>query len=51
MRDLTNRQREILYNWGSSSLSDTKDRLTQIRSMTVNDAFRDEIDTVLEHIE
>ena len=51
MRGLTNRQREILYNWGSVSLSDTKDRLAQIRSMTVNDAYRDEIDTVLEHIE
>ena len=51
MRDLTNRQREILYNWGSSSLNDTKVRLSQIRSMTVNDAYRDEIDTVLEHIE
>ena len=51
MRDLTNGQREILYNWGSASLSDTKDRLAQIRSMTVNDAYRDEIDTVLEHIE
>ena len=25
MRDLTNRQREILYNWGSASLSDTKE--------------------------
>ena len=51
MRDLTNRQREILYNWGSASLSATKVRLSQIRSMTVNDAYRDEIDTVLEHIE
>lgn len=51
MRDLTNRQREILYNWGSASLSDTKDRLARIRAMTVNDAYRDEIDTVLEHIE
>ena len=51
MRDLTNRQREILYNWGSTSLSDTKDRLSRIRSMTVNDSYRDEIDTVLEHIE
>ena len=51
MRGLTNRQREILYNWGSASLSDTRDRLIRIRSMTVNDAYRDEIDTVLEHIE
>ena len=51
MRDLTNRQREILYNWGSASLNDTKARLSKIRSMTVNDAYRDEIDTVLEHIE
>ncbi len=51
MRDLTNRQREILYNWGSASLNDTKVRLSQIRSMTINDAYRDEIDTVLEHIE
>lgn len=51
MRDLTIRQREILYNWGSASLSDTKARLSQIRSMTVNDAYWDEIDTVLEHIE
>ena len=51
MRELTNRQREILYNWGSASLNDTKARLSKIRSMTVNDAYRDEIDTVLEHIE
>jgi hypothetical protein len=51
MRDLTNRQRENLYNWGSVSLSDTKDCLSKNRSMTVNDAYRDEIDTVLEHIE
>ena len=51
MRDLTNRQREILYNWGSASLNDTKARLSRIRSMTVNDAYRDEIDTVLEQIE
>lgn len=51
MRDLTNKQREILYNWGSASLSDTRDRLIRIRSMTVNDVYRDEIDTVLEHIE
>lgn len=51
MRDLTNRQREILYNWGSASLNDTKVRLSRIRSMTVNDAYRDEIDTVLEYIE
>ena len=51
MRELTNRQREILYNWGSASLNDTKARLSKIRSMTVNDAYRDEIDTVLEQIE
>ena len=51
MRGLTNRQRELLYDWGSASLSDTRDRLIRIRSMTVNDAYRDEIDTVLEHIE
>jgi len=51
MRDLTNRQREILYNWGSASLNDTKVRLSQVRSMTINEAYRDEIDTVLEHIE
>lgn len=51
MRDLTNRQREILYNWGSASLNDTKVWLSRIRSMTVNDAYRDEIDTVLEYIE
>jgi len=51
MRELTNRQREILYNWGSASLNDTKARLSRIRSMTVNDAYRDEIDTVLEQIE
>ena len=51
MRELTNRQREILYNSGSASLNDTKARLSKIRSMIVNDAYRDEIDTVLEHIE
>ena len=51
MRELTNRQREILDNWGSARLNDTKARLSRIRSMTVNDAYRDEIDTVLEQIE
>lgn len=43
MNELNTTQKEILFNWGTPSYEDTLDRLYQVRHLTVDYRFRDQI--------
>lgn len=43
MNELTMTQKEILFYWGTPSYEDTLDRLYQVRHLTVDYRFRDQI--------
>lgn len=47
MNEMTMMQKEILFNWETPSLEDTLDRLYQVRRLTVDRWYRDQITIVI----
>ena len=43
MNDMNAMQKEILFNWGTPAYEDTLDRLYQVRRLTVDYRYRDQI--------
>lgn len=50
MNELTMTQKEILFNWGTPSYEDTLDRLYQVRHLTVDYRFKDQITMLICHL-
>ena len=47
MREMQNREKEALYNWGTPQYEETIERLYQVRHLTVNWKLRSSITTLI----